>query len=179
MRAMAMDTNLVTCLRSAPKLYLSRDLMERPCGVAECPWPEGKSHLYVAGCDSRQIVVIDKTKGRIVKKISPEGILCPQAVAFFQDSIYVTGETRMATIQTVVENHFIIKEVRTILPRTWVRGYNAMNTLEYQWKNGWTYSPTTDWFYFSPCLIAHSSVHCLTGTLAPNYNRFVKINIHT
>lgn len=66
-----------------PKLVWTK--CSRPAGVGLAPWTHeetGQQLLYIAGTDSRLIYGIDRTKGRIIHRITCDDMVFPNGITF-------------------------------------------------------------------------------------------------
>ncbi|CAB3228826.1 unnamed protein product [Arctia plantaginis] len=63
----------------------------RPSGVGVSPW---SNHLYVCGMDSHSVLVMERTQGKTVTRLSCDEMMCPVHIAFMKSlgEIYVTDK---------------------------------------------------------------------------------------
>ncbi|XP_069698796.1 tripartite motif-containing protein 2-like isoform X2 [Periplaneta americana] len=76
-----------------PRINLGRSVMQRPSGVGVAPWDDGV-FMYIAGTDSRQVLVIDRSKMKLVTQLTAPSMLYPHGIAFCKTSreVYVTDK---------------------------------------------------------------------------------------
>jgi len=78
---------------STPCGSLNRSVSQHPAGVGVAPW-EDEVHMYVAGTDGREVLVIDRTKMKLVHKLTTQNMLYPCGIAFSKHlrEVYVTDK---------------------------------------------------------------------------------------
>ncbi|PSN42641.1 hypothetical protein C0J52_08692 [Blattella germanica] len=64
-----------------PRINLGRSVLQRPAGVGVAPWDDG-IHMYIAGTDGRQVLVIDRNRMKLVRQLTASNMLYPHGIAF-------------------------------------------------------------------------------------------------
>jgi DNA-binding beta-propeller fold protein YncE len=75
-----------------PRCTFDRTIVKWPAGVGVAPWDDGV-HMYVASTEGRRVLVIDRTKMKLVRQLSTPDMLYPRGIAFCKHlrEVYVTG----------------------------------------------------------------------------------------
>ena len=68
-------------------------MLQRPAGVGVAPWDDG-IHMYIAGTDGRQVLVIDRNRMKLVRQLTASNMLYPHGIAFSKllREVFITGE---------------------------------------------------------------------------------------
>ncbi|XP_067005421.2 tripartite motif-containing protein 3 isoform X2 [Anabrus simplex] len=76
-----------------PRLHIGRSALQRPGGVGVAPWAGGEL-LYVAGTDNHQVLVFERARGKLLRRLTAPELLCPQGIAFSEakKEVYVTDK---------------------------------------------------------------------------------------
>ncbi|XP_021934999.1 E3 ubiquitin-protein ligase TRIM71-like [Zootermopsis nevadensis] len=76
-----------------PRINLGRSVLQRPAGVGVAPWNNGVN-MYIAGTDGRQVLVIDRSRMKLVHQLSAPNLLYPHGLAFSKPlrEVYVTDK---------------------------------------------------------------------------------------
>ncbi|KAJ9587567.1 hypothetical protein L9F63_018998 [Diploptera punctata] len=76
-----------------PRINMGRSILRRPAGVGVAPWDDG-IHMYVAGTDGKQVLVIDSNRMKLVHQLISPNMLYPHGIAFCKSlrQVYVTDK---------------------------------------------------------------------------------------